>query len=181
MAQSLDINLLKAKTLLTPRLIAIDGQLRLMSVVLLILLLSTGLFFGVGYVIFRKQHETLSVGKQSLITEISRELHKEGIYSSLKDRLAIAGRIIETQRSWLGVIDLISQITASGPNTSFSVNGNNDVSLNIESDSLEDAFSVVDRLLAQVEQKHMANPILQSVEYNKDGTVDLSISFAPIF
>lgn len=179
--KSSDINLLKAKTMLTPQLVAMEGQLRTASLVILLALFSTSLFFGVGYVILRRQHNAVSTHKQSLMAVIGGELRKEGLYTSLKDRLAITGRILEGERSWLGVLDLIDRITASGSRTSFTVNENDEVSLVITNDTLEDTFGVVDRMLAEVAAKTMANPILESVQYQKDGTVRVSLAFTPIF
>lgn len=178
---SSDINLLKAKTLLPPQLMAIEGQLRTVSVVLLVTLLLTGLFFGVGYVILRRQYTIVLTQKQTLMTAIGGQLRKEGLYMSLKDRIAITGRVIDGQRSWLGVLDLIDRVTASGKRTSFSVTENDPVSLTMTSGTLEDTFRVVERILAEVSNKTIANPILESVQYQKDGTVNLSVTFAPIF
>ncbi len=181
MSKSSDINLLKAKTMLTPQLIAMEGQLRTASLVLLLVLLLTGVFFGVGYVILRRQHDTVSVQKQSLMTAIGGELRKEGFYTSLKDRLAIVGKILEGQRSWLGVLDLIDRVTATGSRTSFTVSEKDEVSLTITNNTLEDTFDVVGRLLAEVADKTIANPILESVQYQKDGSVRVSLTFTPIF
>lgn len=176
-----EINLLKAKTLLTPQLVAMEGQLRTASLFLLILLLGTGMFFGVGYMILRRQLDTISVQKQTLMAAIGRDLPKEGFYATLKDRLVIVGRILEGQRMWLGVLDLIDRVTASGARTSFAVNENDEVSLVITNDTLEDTFGVVDRILAEVAAKAIANPMLDSVQYQKDGTVRVSLTFTPIF
>lgn len=176
-----DINLLKAKTMLTPQMVAMEGQLRTASLGLLFVLLLAGMFFGVGYVILRRQQTAVSLQKQSLMTAIGGQLRKEGFYASLKDRLAIVGKILEGQRSWLGVLDLIDRVTASGNRTSFTVNEQDEVSLTITNDTLEETFGVVERILAEVADKTMANPILESVQYQKDGMVRVSLTFTPIF
>ncbi|MBI3342670.1 hypothetical protein HY032_00755 [Candidatus Gottesmanbacteria bacterium] len=181
MNKSSDINLLKAKTMLTPQLVAIEGQLRIASLVFLLVLVFTGLFFGVGYVILRKQHDSVLAHKQSLMTAIGRELPKEGLYISVKNRLAIASQILEVQRSWLGSLDLVDRVTASRGKTTFTVNENDEVSLTIVNDTLEDTFLVVKQILTEVASKTMANPVLQSVQYHKDGTVRVSLTFTPIF
>lgn len=181
MAKTSDINLLKAKTMLTPQLVAIEGQLRTTSLLLLLILLFTAMFFGVGYAILRRQHDMVSAQKQSLAGAVSRELRKEGLYTSLKDRLAIATNILEGQRSWLGVLDLIDRVTGVPSRTSFTVNENDEVSLVITNETLEDTFALVERMLAEVAVKTVANPILESVQYQKDGTVGVSLTFTPIF
>lgn len=181
MAKSSDINLLKAKTMLTPQWVAIEGQLRTASVILLIVLVVSGLFFGIGYAILRSQLAAVSAQKQTLMTAIGGQLRKEGLFASLKDRIAITGRILEQQRSWLGVLDLIDRITASGTRTSFSVGENDEVNLSITNKTLEDTFRVVERVLTEVADKTIANPILESVQYQKDGVVKVSLTFTPIF
>lgn len=181
MAKVSGINLLKAKTMLTPQWVAIEGQLRTASVVLLIALFLSGLFFGVGYGILRRQFTILTDRKQTLMTAIAGQLQKEGLFASLKDRITIAGRILETQRSWLGVLDLIDRITASQTRTSFTVGENDEVTLSITNKTLEDTFRVVERVLTEVADKTIANPILESVQYQKDGVVKVTLTFKPIF
>lgn len=176
-----DINLLKAKTMLTPQWVAIEGQLRTASVVLLLVLFLSGLFFGVGYFIMRRQRDIALSQKQTLMTAIGGQLRKEGLFASLQDRVAIAGRILDTQRSWLGVLDLIERITASQTRTSFSVGENDEVTLSITNNTLEDTLRVVERVLMEAADKTIANPILESVQYQKDGIVKVSLTFTPIF
>lgn len=181
MTKSSEINLLKAKTMLTPWMIAIEGQLRTTSLVILLALFCASLFFGAGYFILRRQINIVSTQKQSLITAIGKELQKEGLYTSFKDRLVIIGHIIDQQHSWLGVLDLIDRVTATGARTSFAVNENDEVSLSITNNTLEETFGVVDRILKEVTAKTIANPILESVQYKKDGSVSVSLTFIPIF
>lgn len=181
MSRPSDINLLKAKTVLSPRVLAIEEQLRVASLVLLFLVLSATLFFGVGYAILQRQHESLSGEKQSLVAAIKGELDKEGLYMSLKDRLTIVGKILEGQRSWLGVLDIIDRVTAVQAKTSFTVSENDEVSLVVTNETLEDTFTMVDRLLSEVSAKTIANPMLDSIQYQMDGTVRVSLTFIPIF
>ncbi|MBI4066662.1 hypothetical protein HY411_03010 [Candidatus Gottesmanbacteria bacterium] len=181
MTKSSDINLLKAKTMLSPQILAIEQQLRTISLLLLLILLFTGMFFGVGYVILRQKFQQVSDQKQSVAAAISGELRKEGLYLSIKDRLMITSGILEMQRSWLGVLDLIDRIIGIESRTSFTVDQQDAVSLSITNDTLEETFVVIDRILAEVTAKTMANAILESVQYQKDGTVRVLLTFTPIF
>ncbi|MBI5621175.1 hypothetical protein HY949_05305 [Candidatus Gottesmanbacteria bacterium] len=181
MPKSSAINLLKAKTGLSPQLLAIEEQLRMTSLVVLVMLFLTGIFFGVGYTIIRGQYTRELAQKETYVQAISRELRKEGLFTTLKDRIGIAGRIIEGQHAWLGVLDLINRLTQSGNRTSFAVNENDEVNLTITSTTLEETFRVVERILTEVAEKTVANPILESVEYQKDGSVRMTILFTPIF
>lgn len=175
------INLLKAKTILPPQLSAIEGQLRTASIAILIGLFVSGLFFGVGYFILRRAYVSVTVANQDLKTQIGSELRKEGLFAALKERIGISGRVLEGQRSWLGVLDLIDRVTASGTRTAFTVNEHDEVNVNITSSTLEDTFRVIERILSEVADKTIANPILDSVQYQKDGMVKVSVTFTPIF
>lgn len=179
--KSSDINLLKAKTLLTPQMLAIEEQLRRASLIFLLFLLGTGIFFSVGYLILRRSHEGLVADKQAVMTAISAQTRKEGLSLSIKDRLTIAGKIIEQEKSWIAVLDLIERIVGSGKHTSFTVNDKEEVSLSINTASLEEAFVVVDHVLTESKTKALAHPILDTVQYQKDGSVRLSLTFVPIF
>lgn len=179
--RSSDINLLKAKTMLTPQLLAAEQQLRTISLIFLILLLFTGIFFGVGYVILRQKYQQVSEQKQTVMAAISGELRKEGLYLSIKERLALASGILEAQRSWLGVLDLIGRVIGQQSRMSFTVDQQDAVGLNVTNSTLEETFVFMDRVLSEVAAKNMANPILESVKYNMDGSVQVQLTFTPIF
>lgn len=181
MPKSSDINLLKAKTVLSPGLLAIEEQLRKTSMIVLIMLFLTGIFFGLGYVILRGQYIKSNGQKEQLVQAISRELQKEGLFVTLKDRIDIVGRIVEIQHTWLSVLDLVDRVTASGKQTSFAVSEKDEVNLIITSSSLEETFDVIERMLAEVDAKTVVNPILESTSYQKDGSVRISLAFTPIF
>lgn len=178
---SSDINLLKAKTMLTPQLLAFEQQLRTISLILLIGLLSVGLFFGVGYVVLRQKYQQVSDQKQTVMAAISRELRKEGLYLSVKDRLALASGILELRRSWSEVLDLVGRVIGPQARTSFTVDQQDAIGLTVTHDTLEETFVFIDRVLSEVTAKTMANPILDSVKYNMDGTVQVQLTFTPIF
>ena len=179
--KSSDINLLKAKTMLPPQLVAMEGQLRTASLLLLLLLFCTGLFFGVGHLMMSRRYAAVSAQKQVVLAAVGNELSKEGLYVSLKERIGIVSRVLEGQRSWLGVLDRIDRVTGTGAKTSFTVNEKDEVSLTVTNDTLEDAFAMVERLRGEVSGKKIANPVLDSIQYQKDGTVRLAITFTPIF
>ncbi len=181
MPKSSAINLLKAKTVLSPQLLAIEEQLRMTSLIVLIVLFLTGVFFGAGYVIIRNQYAKALTQKEAYVQAISRELRKEGLFATLKDRIGIVGRLVEGQHAWLGVLDLINRLTRTGNRTSFAVNENDEVNLTITSSTLEETFGVVERILTEVADKTIANPVLESVQYQKDGSVRMTVLFTPIF
>lgn len=174
--KSSDINLLKAKTLLTPEMAAIEEQLRKTSLILLVFLFLTGIFFGVGYLILRQKYASLSYERQAAMTAISGEISKEGLLMSLKDRLTIAGKVVDIQESWPGVFDLTARIVRN-KKTAFAINDKREIGLTIKTDSLEEAFFVVDQILTEESSKMLANPVLNGVQYQKDGSIQLSVTF----
>lgn len=176
MHTSSDINLLKAKTLLTPEMVVIEQQLRKTSLILLTILVLTGIFFGTGYLILRQKYASLSYERQAAMTAISGEIRKEGLLMSIKDRLASAKKIVDVYESWPVVFDLTARIAGS-KKTSFAINDKREIGLTIKTDTLEEAFIVVDQILTEESSKLLANPILNGIQYLKDGTIQLSVTF----
>lgn len=178
--KSTDINLLKAKTLLTPQMIAFEGQLRKASLIFLGLLLLVGLFFGVGYLILRQRYEGLFQKREDAKAAIAGEIRKEGLLMSIKDRLVLAKKVLDVQESWPEVLSLTARIMGS-KNTSFSISDARSIGLSIKTDSLEEAFAVVDQVLTEANAKTLASPTLDGVQYQTDGTMRLSLTFTPTF
>lgn len=178
--KSSDINLLKAKTLLTPEMVALEEQLRKGSLIFLGLLLVVGLFFGVWYLILRQKYDGLSQRKQDAKTAIAGEIRKEGLLMSIKDRLVLAKKILDIEETWPPVFGLTARIMGS-KNTSFFINDARSISLSIKSDSLEEAFTVVDQVLNEANAKTLVNPTLDGVQYQNDGIIHLSLTFTPTF
>lgn len=180
MNKSTDINLLKAKTLLTPQMLLIEEQLRKSSLIFLGLLLVVGMFFGVGYLILRQKYEGLFQKRQAAKVAIAGEIRKEGLLMSIKDRLVLVKKVLDSQESWPEVLVLTARIMG-GKNTSFSINGKREIGLSIKTDSLEEAFIVVDQVLTEANAKTLVKPVLDGVQYQKDGKVNLSLTFTPTF
>ena len=60
-------------------MLAIERQLRIISLILLIGLLATGVLFGIAYLFLRHNYEVLSDKKQATKITISGEIRKEGL------------------------------------------------------------------------------------------------------
>lgn len=178
--KSTDINLLKAKTLLTPQMLLIEEQLRKASLIFLGLLLLVGVFFGVGYLVLRQRYEGLFQKREDAKAAIAGEIRKEGLLMSIKDRLALSKKVLDIQESWPEVLRLTARIMGN-KNTSFSISDARSIGLSIKTDSLEEAFAVVDQVLTEANAKTLANPTLDGVQYQIDGTMRLSLTFTPTF
>lgn len=177
--KSSDINLLKAKTLLTPQMVAVEKQLKKTSLIILVFLVFTGMLFGMGYLVLRQKYEILFQKRQAAIAAISREIRKEGLLMSMKDRITNVKKVFDVQESWPGVFDLTARIVGS-KKTSFSINDTREIGLTIKTDSLEEAFVVVDQVLTEAKSQLLTHPVLGAVQYQKDGSVQLSLTFIPI-
>ena len=175
-----DINLLKAKTLLTPQMIAIEEQLRKASLIFLGLLFLTGIFLGVGYLVLRQKYEGLFQKREDAKAAIAGEIRKEGLLMSIKDKLVLAEKVLDVQDSWPEVLHLTARIMGN-KNTSFSISDSRSIGLSIKTDSLEEAFAVVDQVLTEANAKTLASPTLDGVQYQQDGTMRLSLTFTPTF
>lgn len=178
MNKSSDINLLKAKTLLTPQMLAVGEQLRKTSIIFLVLLFLVGMFFGVGHLILRQKYEELFQKRQAAILEIAGEIRKEGLIMSIKDRLALVKKVLDVEELWPGVFELTARVMGN-KKTSFSINNTREIGLTIKTNSLEEAFIVVGQVLTEANNKLLTNPVLGAVQYQKDGSIQLSLTFTP--
>ena len=180
MNTSTDINLLKAKTLLTPEMRAFEEQLRKASLIFLAVLFLTGIVFGIGYLVLRQKYEALFQKRQDAKTAIAGEIRKEGLLMSIKHRLALSKKVLDIQETWPPVFSLTARIMG-GKNTSFAIGEGRSISLSIATDSLSEAFAVVDQVVNEATAKTLINPILGNIQYEEDGTMQLSLTFTPTF
>ncbi|KKU82993.1 hypothetical protein A2973_03090 [Candidatus Gottesmanbacteria bacterium RIFCSPLOWO2_01_FULL_49_10] len=174
-----DINLLKAKTALSPTLVVLERHLHIASYVVLVGALSASLFLGVGYVILRSKLGLLISNKQKYVSLIANQSRKEVLLVLIKDRLSVLDKIIASQKNWVVAFDLIARVLGGQPLNSFSVNDEQQVSMSITVFSIEEAISLVDRIALEMHEKKLIRPTLESLRYGTDGSVDLSIVFIP--
>lgn len=174
-----DINLLKAKTALSPSFVALERHLHIASYAVLIGTLSVSLFLGVGYTVLRSRLGVLILAQQKYVTLIANQSRKEVLLVSIKDRLSALDKIIASQKNWVVAFDLIARVLGGQPLNSFSVNDEQQVSMSITVFSIEEAISLVDRIALEMHDKKLIRPTLESLHYGKNGSVDLSIVFIP--
>ena len=120
-----------------------------------------------GYPVFSKTHFARDIKKRGIVDKLDEQvkvgdvlLTKEDLIFGDHDGIIVIPKIIETEV-------LAKCVKVANLETA------------IKSDILSGVS--VDRILKEVSAKTIANPILESVQYKKDGTVSVSLTFIPIF
>ncbi len=172
-----DINLIAAKTDVTPSLLVLSAHLQKIGLAATVLSLLLGLFFGVGLTILRVRIKSLNGEKINLLTRIQNNSRKEGLITIIKKQSSVAQKVMATVKPWGDVIAQIASIMPLHIFTSVSVNDKGELSLIISAPTIGDALDVVERINALVKDKSIKNPMLQSLEMGVDGNVRMSLTY----
>lgn len=167
-----DINLLQAKTLISPYIRAIEKQLRAISVVLLGTVALSGLVIGSGYVILNSRHKALIQEKEYLLAEIRKRAEKEILYRAVKTRIQDIQEVFDARISLHEIVDDVTQIAEPPTLRSASINSDGSISVRLETDSIYDAMGYTEKVLALSNEDLIVNPVLDNF------LVDDSIRFS---
>jgi hypothetical protein len=183
MAQSGNINLLKSETGPQPLLVQFGERWRLASYLGLILVVMMGLVTAGAYFFFKTQKEALEDSRMRLISRLNAQKDKEGFLLTLHERLSLIEKALAAQLPWAQVLETTGQIALPPKLTSISVDVDKDsrVTLTVVAESLEEALGMTNALLTSVAQKRARVPELVVLQVDKDGSVQISLAFIPIF
>jgi hypothetical protein len=175
------INLLKSQTPLSPQVALFEQKMKYTSLVCLVISLIIGVLTFSVWGVVSLQKSNLSSENSRLITAVNSMSEKEGIFISLKERLKVVTGVLANQKKWSPAIDNIFAIApaANISTVDFSPQGNLSMTTTVK--SIDEAFGVVNTVLSQATAKALKNPTLESLRLDKDGSVKMIISFAPIF
>ena len=181
MATKGTINLLRSSSSISPDVIEWEGKFRLVSIISLVLVVVAGFVLGVLYSVLSSQKQSLADDKSRLIQQISAQSRKQALVTNIKFRLGLLDKIFLSKRQWEPVLNVIEEV-AKPPNLkSFSISDTKLVSLTLFSDTFEETKMIVDTVLKLSTEKKMRNPTLETLQVDKDGKVQLSVSFFPAF
>lgn len=175
-----EINLLRAKTGVSPEITQLSVQLRRISLIAVIAVLITGSVVAGTYFYLQSTLTTLMNQKSQLLANITANARKETLYRLLKGQLGIAGKVIKTQKQWSGALDLVERITGSSQLTGFSLNDKKQLLIALQAPSVEDAATTITGIISEAGQNHLKNPVLQSFQMDPDGTIKMSLVFLPL-
>ena len=170
------INLLRT-TSASPELALWANRLRVASYIAVGGLLTLGLLLGGVYAFLRRETDALEQNKAQLVSRISRERAKEGLLLSLKQRIGVAAKIGETQRSLGAVLDTINRIADANQLLGVTSDEKQQIRIIVKTGSVEEAAGVIANVLRMELAKRVINPQLVGLDLGSDGSVRITVAF----
>lgn len=176
-----EINLIKRDVGSFRRLSALEDKLRIAVWWSLGILLVVGVSIGVSYVVISSNTKSLEAKKIELTRQINLQNIKEGILLSLKERTAIAGKALDAAKPWGKLFSILTTIADESNYSALSIEESGRVTTVMNLASIDDAVNVVSNVVILVSEKTLRSPQLVSFAFKEDTTVQISLSFFPIF
>lgn len=181
MVTSNNINLLQSKAGLPPQIVALEKKLRLAGYFALAILIFLGVSTAISYFYLQNQKNTLTGEKTKLTRRIDEQKQKEGLLLSVRQRLATTDKILINQSPWAQTLEMAANIALPPKLNAIAIDEQNKTSLTLEADSLEETLEMVNTLINTAQQKRLQNPELVSLQLDKNGEVQITLSFIPVF
>ena len=176
MKEQSTINLLHTRSA-SPEVALWANRLRMAGYIAIGGLLMLGLLLGGAYVFLRRETEALAQRKTALVSQISQERAKEGLLLSLKQRVGVAAKIQETQRSLGAVLDTINRIADANQLLGVTSDEKQQIRIIVKTGSVEEAAGVIANVLRMATAKRVINPQLIGLDVSSDGSVRITIAF----
>lgn len=180
MASPGSINLLRSTTGRSPDITEWEGRLRIIAIVVLALIIVSGLAIGVTYTLFSSQKSILEEDRSRLIKVIDSQAQKEILLANIKERLAFLDKIFSTQMTWEKIVATILSFAQSPRLQTISVSDKHLVTFTVFSSTFEETKAIVDAVAALSREQKIKNPLLETMQVDKTGSVQLAISFTPV-
>ncbi len=174
-----DINLLKTKTSLTPELITLMEKLRVGSFVAIGVVLVVGFLIAMSPLFLTGERNSLLEAKKQLVAAIAADARKEGLFLSVKDRIPVVDRAIQSEKPWGQILDMVGSIILPPKLLSLAVDDHYVVFLNVKAGSVEEIAGWINSIIDLVSQKRIRSPQLVSLQLTKEGSMLVSFSFIP--
>ena len=130
---------------------------------------------------FLSQLTSLEATRTELRSQINTAKNKEGLLTSIKDRTRIVERAMASQRPWAETLDLLGTVAVPPALSSVSVDEQNKIEITIQASSIDEMRAPVATLISYANEGKIRNPILQSVQFDKNGLVSIAVSFGMVF
>ncbi len=174
-----DINLIKTKTSLTPEIIALMGQLRVVSFVGIGVILVVGFLIGISFLFLTNEQRSLAETKKQLLTVIAADAKKESLFFSLKDRIPVVDRAIQNEKPWGQILDMVGNVILPPKLISLAVDDHQVVFFNGKAGSVEEVAGWTSSIIDLVAKRRVRSPQLVSLQLTKEGSMLVSFSFIP--
>lgn len=178
MPQASEINLLRAKTGHSAWFVAVVGQLKTVGIWGLVAVLALGMVIGGTFILLKSQLVSLTAQERQLSAAISGDSRKEALLLVLKKQVGIAGKVLTSQKQWGQALDVVLQIASPPTLSAVNVDDKGQLTLKLKASSIDEAAAIVARLMAEVGQNHVKNPVLSEFELSSDGNVRLTLTLS---
>ncbi len=175
------INLIRSKTSGSSQYETVFESLRRASMIALWVFLFTAAIAGGLYYYYINEQKALEQERGELRLRVDQAKIKEGLLISIKDRTKIVERVLAAQRPWADMLDLVGTAVVPPELSAISVDEQNKVALNITAAAIDDIIKPIDMFIEFAKSGKVRNPQLSSVQFNKNGTVTVSLSFIAPF
>jgi hypothetical protein len=176
-----NINLIRTKTSSSPQLEAIEASLKKTGYLGLAIICSIGIVAGIVYIFLLQQKTYLEATKENLGKEITKNIQKEGMYISIKDRTRIVKLVMANQKPWTQLLDRVATIVSPPALTDITVDDLGKITISIRAGSVDTILNTANALIEQANQNHIINPQLISFQIGKTGSITATITFFVVF
>ncbi len=164
---------------MSPEVLALAEKLRVIGWIAMVGTLVVGIITGLIFLEFQRERELVARDKQLLLTTISSMAKKESLFVSLKDRIPLVSRAINSEKPWGQILDTVAGISSPPSLYSVSVDDHQVVLLNMKSTSFDEVAGWIARVIDLTGAKRIRSPQLVSLQFAKEGTILVSLSFIP--
>lgn len=172
-----DINLLQAKTLVSPFVSAIEEQIRVVSYVLVGVICFVGIIVGIGHSILQVRYRNLIARKENALVEITNRADKEILYRAVKSRIQDIQGVFEKRMSLHEIVGDVAKIARPPSLKSFTVNEDKSISIKLTTTSISEAMTFVNKVVSLSEDRTIALPHLETFVIDDQGELILNIRF----
>ncbi len=176
-----DINLLQSKTTLSEEQEMFLSQLRAISYGVMSVALVLGISVGMASLLLSQQLSSVEATKTQVLRSISQQARKEVLYASLKNRLPMIQKALESQKSWKPVLNEIFALASPPVLASVQATENGVLDFQIKAGTLEETAGIVAGVIRLYEEGKVKNPQLAGLQIADDGTVMVRLSVLPVF
>lgn len=175
------INLLRVHSVLSSEESALLSRLRVFSIVVTVLVLLIGTFVGTAFLAAKLRLNSVTDEKSNALKLLAFNSKKEALLLGLKSKIPLVNTAIRSQYPWDRIMETVSLVASPPILQSLTIDTTNTLTLMVSVGSLEEMNDLVGRTEELVQQKRIKNPRLGSLSTEKDGRINTSVLFTPIF
>ena len=171
------INLIRAKTMLSPQMELLTQLLQKVSLWALVALAGTGIVVGGTFYVLRARLNQVISTETQLSQVISQDVAKEGILITLKHQVTLTNSVLKSQKNIAKFLETLGTIVPASQLMGVSLADDNTVVLRIRATSIAQVISIIDALVKQSEGTAVRSPQLVSFSVGDAGIIDVVLLF----